>query len=103
MTLHKGGPGTARTDAGMERDQPAATGVDLTNFRMRAAPITETVIGHTSRNTSQVTGSKHGCRSNSTDLRRRTSRDASELRLFTGGASATSPVFLVDTTVKASQ
>jgi len=26
------------------------------NFRMRAAPITETAIGHTSHSTSQVTG-----------------------------------------------
>ena len=26
------------------------------NFRMRAAPITETAIGHTSHNTSQLTG-----------------------------------------------
>lgn len=50
------------------------------NFRMRAAPVTETAIGHTSHSTNQVTGSKHGCRSNSTDPRRRTSRDASELR-----------------------
>jgi hypothetical protein len=29
--------------------------VDLMNFRMRAAPITETAIGHTSHSTSQVT------------------------------------------------
>jgi hypothetical protein len=54
VTLHKGGPGTALAGAGEERGQPEATEVDLMNFRMRAAPISTTAIGHTSR-TSQIT------------------------------------------------
>ncbi len=50
-TLHKGGPGTRVMYArsGEESCQPAATEVDLMNFWMRAAPISKTAIGHTSR------------------------------------------------------
>ncbi len=49
VTLHKGGPGTAHTGAGREEGQPVATEVELTQFWMRAAPIEETAISHTSR------------------------------------------------------
>ena len=63
---------------------------------MRAAPITETAIGHTSHNTRASPTTTPGRRSNGTDPRRCTGRDASELTRahYSPSARASLPIDL---------